>query len=163
MRALKLGLATLMFLAAGAAGADQIYKWIDKDGKVHYGDRPSAGAKTTSISAPAAPAGSPAAPAAANGKAAAKDSKPLTPAEQEQAFRKRQADAAKAADKAEKERADQAAKADNCERAKENLRQIESGQRIARLDANGERYFVDDEQRAQEAAKVREAMQKSCN
>ena len=27
--------------AAGSAQADSLYRWVDKDGKVHYGDRPA--------------------------------------------------------------------------------------------------------------------------
>ena len=38
-------------LAAGTATA-AVYKWVDKDGKVHYGDRPVAGAQQQSITAP---------------------------------------------------------------------------------------------------------------
>jgi hypothetical protein len=40
---------------------------------------------------------------------------------------------------------------------------MESGQRIARTDARGERYFLEDAQVAQEAAKARQAVQQWCN
>jgi hypothetical protein len=33
----------LLLLAAAAAHAQQLYRWVDKDGKVHYGDKPPAG------------------------------------------------------------------------------------------------------------------------
>ena len=29
-----------LLLAAGAAHADKVYKWVDRNGVVHYGDRP---------------------------------------------------------------------------------------------------------------------------
>jgi hypothetical protein len=41
-------------------------------------------------------------------------------------------------------------------------RLLESGERVAMRDSKGERYYLDDEQRAQEIAKLREDMQASC-
>jgi glutaredoxin len=40
MRAKPIVLAALVALAAGAASAQTVYKWTDKDGKVHFGDQP---------------------------------------------------------------------------------------------------------------------------
>ena len=89
MKTLCIRLALLF--SAGTAFA-QMYRWVDKDGKVRYGDTPPPGVKSSSIKGPQSGA-APAAPAAA-----AKDAKkgPLTPAEQEQEYRKRQAEARKA-------------------------------------------------------------------
>lgn len=163
MKALPIFL-VLMF-AAGAAGA-QMYKWIDKDGKVHYGDTPQPGAKATSIQAPsggAAPS-APAAPATAGtkDKAAKKKEGPLTPAEQEQEYRQRQADARKEAEKAAAEARDKAARNEGCERTREYLRTLQSGQRIVRSNPSGERYYLDDDQVAQEIAKAQQAEQAAC-
>ncbi|MEW6690029.1 MAG: DUF4124 domain-containing protein, partial [Pseudomonadota bacterium] len=58
---------------------------------------------------------------------------------------------------------DAAAKQENCERSRESLRVLESGQRIARTDARGERYYLDDAQIAQEMAKARDAVKQWCN
>ncbi len=109
----------LTALAAGTAQA-QLQCWTTKDGKRECGDTPPAGAKVREIRGPSTPA--PAAPAAKG--AASKDAKkgPLTPAEQEQAFRKRQIDAEKAREKEDKASADAAAKKENCERARDALR-----------------------------------------
>lgn len=151
-------------VAAGAAQA-QIKCW-NEGGKRVCGDAPPAGAKTTTIKGPAP---QPAAPSAA-AKDGAKDGKdaparkgPLTPAEQEQEFRKRQQEAQKTAQKNEAERKDMEAKRENCSRAKEYLNTLQSGQRIARTDAKGERYYMDDAQVAQETGKARQAVQENCN
>lgn len=144
----------LLLLAAGTADA-QLYKWVDKDGKVRYGDTPPPGAAISSIKAPPAGAAAPA-PDAKGAKA------PLTEAEREQAFRKRQADAAKAADKADADLRAKQEQSENCARMQENLRSLESGQRIMRFNAAGERYYLDDAQTAQEAANVRKSMQQVC-
>lgn len=143
-------------LAAGAAQA-QIKCWNDAQGKRVCGDAPPPGARVTTIKSPSGPA-----PAPASKDAAAKRG-PLTPAEQEQAYRKRQAEAQKAAEKAAQEEKDAAAKQENCERSRESLRVLESGQRIARTDARGERYYLDDAQIAQEMAKARDAVKQWCN
>jgi uncharacterized protein DUF4124 len=152
----------LLVAALFAFGAQaQSYKWIDKDGKVRYGDVPPPGVKATPMRAPASGTPAPApAPAAQAGKAASKG--PLTPAEQEQEYRKRKEEAAKAGDEAERARKEQAAKKENCDRAQEYLRTVESGQRMQRVNAAGERYFLDDAQREQEAAKARQSVQESC-
>jgi hypothetical protein len=138
-------------VAAGSAQA-QIKCW-NEGGKRVCGDTPPAGAKTTTLTTPAAPP-----PPAASSK----DGKPLTPAEQEAAFRKRQSDAAKAAEKASAGAMEQAARSENCARARESLRQMESGQRVARTDAKGERYFLNEDQVDQEIQRARQVAQKSC-
>jgi hypothetical protein len=155
----------LMLLAlslASAAVQAQIKCWTES-GKRVCGDNPPPGAKVTTIKGSTSPADP--APAA---KDAAKDGKaakrgPLTPAEQEQDYRKRQAEAQKAAEKSDAERKNAEAKRENCERSKEALRNLESGQRIMRTDAKGERYFLDDAQIGQETAKARQAAQDSCS
>ena len=156
---------TLVFLAiafaAGAAQA-QIKCWNDASGKRVCGDAPPPGAKVTTLKGPSTPVE--AAPAAKG--AASKDAKqrgPLTPAEQEQEYRKRQTEAQKAAAKTEDERKDAESKRENCERSKETVRVFETGGRIPRMDAKGERYFLDDAQIAQELAKARQAVQQWCN
>ena len=140
----------------------QVYCWNTKDGKRQCGDTPPPGVKATTMGAPSAPA----APAPAGAKdAATKDAKkgPLTPAEQEQEFRKRQLEAQKAREKEEQALRDADAKKDNCERAREALRILESGQRIARMDQQGERVFLEEAQIAQETERARQAVQRSCS
>ena len=146
------------FALAGVAQA-QIKCWTTADGKRACGDAPPAGAKVTTVRGSSAPANE--APAAA---ASAKDAKkgPLTPVEREQEYRKRQGEAQKAAEKADQERQDSEAKKENCERAREMLRTLESGQRIQRTDTKGERSFLDDAQREQETGKARALVQQSC-
>ena len=146
-----------LLLAAGSAAA-QMYRWVDKDGKVRYGDTPPPGAKTSSIKAPT-PATGEAAP-----QAATKDAKkgPLTPAEQEQEYRKRQADERKAAAKSDAEGRGKAERNENCERTREYLRSLESGQRIARVNPSGERYYLEESQVAQEVAKAQQSVQQAC-
>ena len=145
----------LLLALVGAAGAAQaqIRCWNDADGKRACGDAPPPGAKVTTLRGSTTP------------DAAAKDAKkgPLTPAEQDQQFRKRQLDAQKAADKSAAEQKVAAEKQASCAQARDALRMFESGQRVTRTDANGERYFLDENQIAAETARAREVADKTCN
>ena len=147
----------MALMLAGTAHA-QLYKWVDKDGKVRYGDSPPPGAKTSALKAPQGAAAASPAPAAA--KDAAKG--PLTPAEQAQEFRKRQDEAKKSAEKSEREQQSKSERNENCERTREYLRTLESGQRIARTNPSGEKYYMDDNQVAQEIAKAQQSAQQAC-
>ena len=163
-------LATFLVLAATAAASGgaqaQIKCWTGADGKRVCGDVPPPGSKTVTIKNPTGPAAPP--PSAKDAKdakdgKAAKRSGPMTPAEQEADFRKRQAEAQKAAAKAEQERQDAEAKKENCARAREAARTYESGQRVARTNAQGERVFLDEAQTQAELVKARQAVQQWCN
>ena len=144
-------LAALAAFAAGAAA--QTYKWVDKDGKVRYGDTPPGGAKAQRLKPPPGPS-APSPAAAPDGK------KPLSP---EAAFRKRQQEAQKAAEKAALERQQEETRVANCQRAREALATFESGQRISRTNPQGERYYLDDAARARETEAARKAVQDWCN
>ena len=154
-------LLSILVLACVAGSAQaQIKCWTDANGKRVCGDAPPAGAKVTTLKNPAsAPA-----PAPAAGSKDAKDAKkgPMTPAEVEQDYRKRQADAQKASAKAELEAKDAATKKANCASAQDTLRSMESG-RVQRIDAKGERVYLDDAQVAQETVKARQLVQQWCN
>jgi hypothetical protein len=150
----------LAAVAAGTAHA-QAYKWVDKDGHVGYGDTPPQGAKVTPLKGIAPPAE--AAPAAEASDAKQARHGPLTPAEQEIEFRRRMKEAQEAAAKADREKEVAEQKKSNCESARQSLQTLESGQRIMRVDSKGERYFINDEQRAHDTARAREAVSQWCN
>lgn len=152
---MKRVLVVIAALAFSAGVAAQMYKWKDKDGKVRYGDTPPPGAETTRIRGPA---GAPP-PAAPEANKEAQNEKPLTP---EQAFRKRQEERQAADDKAAKERAQADEKQTNCAQAQTQLRLLESGQRIASVNAAGERVFMDEDQRAREMARAQKAAADWC-
>lgn len=149
-------LVALLVAATGALA--QPYKWVDKNGRVQYGDTPPPGVNASTVRTPTGRA----APPAAAPEAAPKKG-PLTPAEQEGDFRKRQQEAEKDRLKSAQAAQEAQAKKENCALAQNQVRTLESGQRIARTDAKGERYFLEDGQVAQELAKARQAVQQWCN
>jgi hypothetical protein len=112
------------------------------------------------LSAPAAsPADSPADKAAG----AAKSTAPKTAAEQEMEFRKRQQDQAKASKQSQQKSAEAQAKEQNCRNARERLAQYDIGGRLSRINAQGERYYMDDAQIEQEKARARADIAQACN
>jgi hypothetical protein len=159
-----LGALAIAGILSGNAVAQQ-YKWTDKNGKVQYGDTPPPGVNATPLKGSSVPPPAPADKGAS--RTSAKDAKeaskgPLTPAEQDAEFRKRKLEAEKAGVKDEKAAQDADARRDNCKNAQDYQRQLEGGQRIARTDAKGERYYIDDEQRAAELTKTRKMLGEWC-
>ena len=149
---------------AFAAGAmAQQYKWTDKDGRTQYGDYPPPGVKATRIKGPSGPASAaPSAPAsgAAGAKDVGKDGKPLSP---EAAFRKRQQEREEADKKEAEKQAQAEVRRKNCESAQAALRQLESGQRIGQVNAQGERVFMEDDQRTKATQNAQKAVSDWCN
>jgi hypothetical protein len=94
---------------------------------------------------------------------AAKSAAPRTAAEQEMEFRKRQQDQAKAGKKSEQKSAEGQAKEQNCRNARERLAQYDIGGRISRINAQGERYYMEDAQIEQEKARARTDVAQFCN
>jgi hypothetical protein len=161
---MKKALFGLIALAVSAAAIAQQYKWVDNRGKVQYGDTPPPGVTATPLRSPSGPA-SASMPASAAKKDDAKVAKkgPLSPAEQEAEFRKRQIDARKEQEKQAQASQETVAKKENCARAQEYMRTLDSGQRISRTDASGERRFLEDADIAKEKTRARQDVQNWCN
>lgn len=158
MRISSMVLAAAVALACGAAQA-QAYRWVDKDGKVRYGDVAPPGVKATRLK------GLPAAPAQAAPDKEGKEGKdaPKTPMSEEQAFRKRQIKAKEEEEKAQKAEAAAQEKKVNCTAAQENLRTLQSGRRISSVNAKGETVVLDDTQLKQREEIANDAINKYCN
>ena len=172
----RLSVALALALCAALAASAQMYKWVDSDGRVQYSDKPPpSNIKTETLRTPGRAASAPAAgegkgegkgEAKGEGKGVApKDAAkagPKTAVEQDQAFRKRQLDAAKAQKEETQKQADARDKAENCKRAKAGLANLQIGGRQVRIDEKGERVFLDDQQIVQETAKAREEAAAAC-
>jgi uncharacterized protein (DUF3084 family) len=141
--------AAAMLLAAFAAQA-QIYQWQDENNTTVISDRPPPGSVTGArkIEADAPPAS---------------EASDQTLADREMAFRKRQKESQEGAEQADKEQRLAAQKKENCESARRSLQLLESGERVAMRDSKGERYYLDEAQRTQEIAKLRQDVQASCH
>lgn len=145
------------------------WKWRDAQGRIQYSDRPppndvrdrdiltrpaavSAAPRNLPATAASSPTGTPTPP----GTSPAATSDPALEA------RKRQAEGAQDQARRDEEARVARQKIENCARAKEYARTVESGQRIARTNDKGEREFLDDAQRARESARAREIIASDC-
>ena len=147
--------ALLIVVLGFAAGASaQQFRWVDKDGRVQYGDVPPPGVKATRLRPP--PPGTAPAPSSS---AAKKDGKALSP---EAEFRKRQQERDAEDKKSAQAAADADLKRQNCESAQGQLRSIQSGQRMSTTNSQGERVFLDDDQIAAERARAEQAVATNC-
>ena len=161
--------ACLLAVAAAGASAQSIWKWRDSSGQIHVSDTPPPATvpakdilqRAAGAPPAAAPGTTPApAPAAAvaSGGAPAVDAdlqKKKAKADQEKADKA-------AADKAALDLKNAAIRADNCQRAQQQAKALDSGVRIARLDAKGEREYLDDAARASERKRAQDVISQNC-
>jgi len=161
----RLSVAIALALCAALPASAQMYKWVDANGKVQYSDTPPpSNIKTEKLQEPARPVGAPAAGAAKAGpKKDAGKAGPKTAAQQEQAFRKRQSEAAKAQEEQTQKETEARERAENCKRARAALANLELGGRQTRIDEKGERVFLTDQQIGQATAQARQEAATACN
>lgn len=171
MRTLSLRRAAM--LAVGLLLAAEVaaqWAWKDDNGRLVFSDRPPPSSiKPEQIVRQ--PGGGSAQPALRSGeelprdagKADASKAGPRTLAEREMEFRKRQSERAEADKKAAEQQQLAQRRQQECERSRGYLRALEDGVRITRTDGQGNREFLDDNQRNAEMARVREMIARDCN
>lgn len=158
MKHLVIAATTLCLFSVASAALAQ-YVWLDETGIKQYSDMPppvSVPVKRIlkmpgSFSVPSYEAGP--TPTATNGENAASDvdKAPPTLAEKNAAFNKRKTDQAEKDKKLADSAKNAATKTKACDSARAFQRTLSSGQRIAQADKNGQRAFLDDNQRDQAA------------
>lgn len=136
-----IGLAALVL--AGSVVAVPIHKWVDAKGEVHYSNVPPIGVKKIEMLEYQG-VGDTSAITRKESDSKPKEDKP------DPDIAKRLAE--------EKEAARQ-----NCVRSREGVQMLESGVRISRYNAKGERETLDDKGREQELEKARKAVTDWCN
>ncbi|VTU29271.1 hypothetical protein H6CHR_03160 [Variovorax sp. PBL-H6] len=172
---LVLGSACLL----GATAAQAQWQWVDQNNKKVFSDqapppdipdknilrRPGAASSRLSFSpAPAAAPEADSTQAAASPAAAPRPpggaKPPGVDKELEEKTRKAE-EAEKAKQAAEAQKVAQA-KTENCKRAREGKATMDSGIRVARLNAQGEREIMDDKLRAAEAQRLQSLIDSDC-
>ena len=156
-------LAALGIVLAAPAAAQ--WKWRDQGGQTHVSDlppphevadkdilqRPAHGRRLAPAPADAASAAAAPASAVADNRLAAEAEARRAKAQQDEKAKRQAAEASAAA-----------ARADNCQRAKQQLALLDSGQRVARMNAKGEREIMDDQARAEETQRARRIVASDC-
>lgn len=161
-------------LLSGTAMAQ--WAWTDEEGRAVFSDRaPAASVPDKRIFKRPAPVkltpNQEPAPNAGTDAASAKTASPALPAastpqaaglDKELAERKKKAEQAQAEQrKLEEERVNKL-KADNCERARQAQKTLESGVRLSRINAQGEQEVLDDTARAAETKRLQAIVASDC-
>jgi hypothetical protein len=162
-----LWIAAAACLAAAQAPALAQYTWKDSKGQLHASDQPPPRdipdkdvlKRPNAQRAPAAPAPAPTPTTAAAQARLPAASAPVDPELLQRRAKAEQEARAKA--QAEETRI-AAQRAENCQRARQHLATLETGTRLVRFNAQGERVVLDDAVRAQEAAQARSVMASDC-
>ena len=141
-------IALAALLAACAAHA-QVYRWVDEQGKVHYGERPPTGAKASPVQDKlAAPPGAPAPKAAPDAS------------QQERDFQRRQIE--RQEKEANEQKAAARAKAE-CERQRSRLAQLRTARRVVvGVDDKGDTRYMSDAERTDAIASQEGAVARAC-
>ena len=152
--ALIFALAIVSTAAAVSAHA-QSYQWRDSNGRLVISDRPPP---------PSVRDARPLNPAPPAASSAPESTAPRTTAEQNMEFRKRQQEARERSDKEAKEAAAAAQKRENCERARNQLATLESGNhRLVVPDGKGGEVVVEGDVKEAEMERTRKIIAESCN
>ena len=152
--------AALAILLATATVAAQVFKWIDKDGKVNFTDTPPpAEAVKGEAKKIAGPSASPLASAAPSKLVAPPAKTGANPAKDAE---KKKADLAEKAKKDEANEKIAKQNEERCKEAKRYLTTLESGAPIKQSNDAGELVLMTDEARGSEAARAKTAVTESC-
>ena len=152
--------------------ANAQWQWLDRDGKKVFSDQPppidvpeknivrrpgSPNARPAVAPVPADPAA--VAPEAARSPASAAKPSGVDKELEEKTRKAEEAEKARQAAEAQKVAK---AKADNCNRARQGKATFDSGMRVARVNAQGEREVMDDKARATEQQRLQSIIDSDC-
>jgi hypothetical protein len=132
-------------LAASTLANAQLYKWVDKDGRVTYSDQPPPALQSKQLSI-------------STGTSAPQRSA----IEMDKELEKGRAEARDKAMADEQAASRAKADAENCLRARGNLRTLTDEGRITTYDEKGERIFLDETQIRAERVKAQRAVDDLC-
>lgn len=141
--------ALMLCCLAMSVQAGGVYKWVDQDGNVHFGDQPTDG-NAAQIAQP-------------------KTQVPADPAYQERLQRQkqyleaRQEEHEQAKQKAAEEKTQKAERHAKCQKAKEQLAYLEAHTRLYASLPNGEQKFLSAVERETELAKMRQQVAEFCS
>ena len=140
-------------LAAFAAGAQSMYKWVDEKGTTHFSEHPPPdGAKASKVAPKVTPPSSPAAgPAKSNAEAWRA---------QETEFRKRQVERGQRDQAEQRERAE---REQLCSQARRRLASLLNSSRIYRDHEDGTRTYLNEAQRDSAVAGQRATVKEHCD
>ena len=142
---------TAVLTAGGATLASEIYRWIDADGSVHYGDRPTGQPTEQRLAIASNRTDVAAVQARTQARLGA------------QAARQEAAGSGPQEKTREELRAEREERAQQCRQHRERLESYLQSQRLYREDENGERVYLDEQEILDARARVQEKIQEYCD
>lgn len=134
-----------LILIAATAGAEELYRWVDKDGKVHFGDRPPLQAKAEEIGDELQPVNS------ADATRARKPARSGQRDDLQQQYQNRK-------QRQQQQRQQQMARA--CQKARRDLRILQG--RVAFVDDSGREVKMTERDRQRMAAELQREIGRVC-
>ena len=147
-RRLVIALSALVLCVGGPALANEIYKWTDDEGNVHYGDRPSGEPTEERVFI-----------SYKRTDGAAVQARVTAARENNEIRREARADEARSEEEIRAEREERKKKCDDY-RAK--LETMVTSRRLYREDENGERVYLEDDERQEARQRAEELVAEYC-
>ena len=148
MRRFLIGIILIFFLSPAAQAAG-VYKWVDEQGKVHYGDRPG----NNNASKIAAPSSPPASDKSLSERNAKRDKFLHTMAEERKL---KEEDAGKAKLKSEQRK-------QHCIEAQDKVKRYERAQYIYKPAEGGQEIIYSEEEREKATVEAKKAVEEWCD
>lgn len=140
-----------LFASAG------VFRWVDEEGNVHFGDAPPAKQDCQEVIVDKEPATR----AQEQEQAKQRWDKIIQEQERRRAARLKRAEDQRALLKAKKQ--EKAVREQRCHLARHNLQALLTRRPVYRLNQEGERVYVDDEQRTSEVRRTKEEIEEYCD
>lgn len=146
------GFAALAITVSSAVYADEIYKWTDEDGNVHYEDRPSGEPSEQRLQF-----------SYNRTDSTTVDERVKAQREVENTRREARADKDAEDQTIAEERAAAEKKLEQCQQYRASLKVMLESRRVYREDEAGERTYLDDTARAEARTKAEELIKETCS
>ena len=144
-------LITFVVSASGIAFANDIYKWTDADGNVHYGDRPTANATEERLAISSGPTNPSRVQARIQARHAASKSAEVAAASEPKGPTK------------DELRAQAEERRQKCDTFRARLQKFVVSRRLYKQDDNGERVYLDEEETQAARERVENQIQEYCH
>ena len=145
---------TLLLITLTLTSVDslaELFKWVDENGKVHYGDNPNASQPTVEMNIDHTPS------------AVSPPDDDMSRAEKrERLLQSMQEDRIEKQEQREKQRAQKAKNRQKCNRARDLMRHYVRANALYQLDREGDRVYMSDAERARATKKLQARISKYC-
>jgi len=143
----------LLFLMLPLVAQAGVYKWIDDNGKVHYGDNPVASQPNVEVKID---------DAATIPSFGGDDDQMSREEKRERLLQSMQEDRLEKKEQREQQKADKEHNRQKCNRYRDQMRHYERAGALYKLDKNGERAYMSDSERTRATRRLQANIRKYC-